>query len=55
MSTKTPADRDADETAQNCAQAEQFSVDIDAPGIIEVTNESHENPADHRTWSPSTT
>jgi hypothetical protein len=35
-------------TAQNRAQAEQFSFDVDAPGLVEVTNESHENPADHQ-------
>ncbi|MFH5802075.1 SWIM zinc finger family protein [Haladaptatus sp. CMAA 1911] len=30
------------------AQAEQFSFDVDAPGLIQVTNESYENPADHQ-------
>ncbi|WP_435158584.1 hypothetical protein [Haladaptatus sp. DFWS20] len=35
-------------TAQNRAQAEQFSFDVDAPGLVEVTNESHENPAAHQ-------
>ncbi|SIR99006.1 hypothetical protein SAMN05421858_5035 [Haladaptatus litoreus] len=35
-------------TAQNRAQAEQFSFDVDAPGLIKVTNESHENPAAHQ-------
>ncbi|ODR80044.1 hypothetical protein BG842_02980 [Haladaptatus sp. W1] len=48
MSTKTPSELEADETAQKRAQWEQFSFDVDAPGLIEVTNESHENPADHQ-------
>ncbi|MFB9808010.1 SWIM zinc finger family protein [Haladaptatus pallidirubidus] len=39
---------EADETAQKRAQADQFSFDVNAPGLIEVTNESHENPADHQ-------
>jgi hypothetical protein len=30
------------------AQAEQFSFDVDAPGLIQVTNTSHENPAEHQ-------
>jgi SWIM zinc finger len=28
--------------------ARQFSFDVDAPGQVEATNESHENPADHQ-------
>ena len=48
MSTKTPSELEADETAQKRAQAEQFAFDVDAPGLIDVTNESHENPADHQ-------
>ncbi|WP_266083071.1 SWIM zinc finger family protein [Haladaptatus caseinilyticus] len=48
MSTKTPSELEADETAQKRAQAEQFSFDVDAPGLIEVTNESHENPEEHQ-------
>jgi TFIIF-interacting CTD phosphatase-like protein len=48
MRTKQSATRDGDETAQKRAQAEQFSFDVDAPGLVEVTNESHENPADHQ-------
>ncbi|GAA0250762.1 hypothetical protein ACFFQF_27120 [Haladaptatus pallidirubidus] len=36
------------ETAQKRAQWEQFSYDIEAPGMVEVTNESHENPAAHQ-------
>ncbi|WP_458210953.1 hypothetical protein [Haladaptatus sp. NG-SE-30] len=36
------------ETAQNRAQAEQFAYDVDAPGLIEVTNQSHETPAAHQ-------
>ncbi len=34
--------------AQKRAQAEQFAFDVDAPGLVEVTNESHESPADHQ-------
>ncbi|WP_227379556.1 SWIM zinc finger family protein [Haladaptatus halobius] len=37
-----------DETAQQRAQTEQFSFDIEAPGLVDVTNECHENPADHQ-------
>ncbi|SIR92087.1 hypothetical protein SAMN05421858_4535 [Haladaptatus litoreus] len=48
MSTKQSAALEADETAQKRAQWEQFSVDVDAPGLIEVTNESHENPESHQ-------
>ena len=48
MSTKTPSELEADETAQKRAQWEQFSFDVDAPGLVGVTNESHENPVDHQ-------
>jgi hypothetical protein len=48
MSTKQSAAREPDETAQKRAQAEQFSFDVDAPGLIKVTNESHKNPAAHQ-------
>ena len=48
MSTKSPSELEADETAQNRAQADQFSFDIDAPGQIEVTTERHDKPADHQ-------
>ncbi|WP_458210960.1 SWIM zinc finger family protein [Haladaptatus sp. NG-SE-30] len=48
MSTKSPSELEADETAQKRAQWEQFSFDVDAPGLIDVTNESHENPAAHQ-------
>ncbi|WP_139328887.1 SWIM zinc finger family protein [Haladaptatus litoreus] len=48
MSTKTSSELEVDETAQQRAQAEQFAIDVDAPGLIEVTNESHENSADHQ-------
>ncbi|WP_458188879.1 SWIM zinc finger family protein [Haladaptatus sp. NG-WS-4] len=48
MSTKQSAALEADEAAQKRAQAEQFSFDVDAPGLIEVTNENHENPAAHQ-------
>ncbi|WP_266083383.1 SWIM zinc finger family protein [Haladaptatus caseinilyticus] len=37
-----------DQTPQNRAQAEQFSFDVDAPGLVEVTNESHENPEENQ-------
>jgi hypothetical protein len=30
------------------AQAEQFSFDVDVPGLIQVINDSHENLADHQ-------
>jgi hypothetical protein len=36
------------ETAQKRAQWEQFSFDVEAPGMVEVTNESHETPAAHQ-------
>ncbi|WP_435158573.1 SWIM zinc finger family protein [Haladaptatus sp. DFWS20] len=48
MSTKTSSELEADATAQKRAQWEQFSFDVGAPGLIEVTNESHENPAEHQ-------
>ncbi len=48
MSTKQSAARDADETAQKRAQGEQFTSDVDAPRLIDATNESHENPDNHQ-------
>jgi hypothetical protein len=48
MSTKQSAALEADETAQKRAQWKQFSFDVDAPGMVDVTNESHENPAAHQ-------
>ncbi|GAA5064317.1 hypothetical protein ACFFQF_17765 [Haladaptatus pallidirubidus] len=42
------ATREAAETAQKRAPWEQFSFTVDAPGLVEVTNESHENPTDHQ-------
>ena len=48
MSTKTPSELEVDETAQQHAQTEQFAFDVDAPGMVEVTDESHENPTDHQ-------
>ncbi|WP_231188638.1 SWIM zinc finger family protein [Haladaptatus sp. DYF46] len=48
MSTNLSTQLEADETAQNRAQAEQFSFDVDAPGLLTVTNESYENPEDHQ-------
>ena len=48
MSTKSPSELEADETAQKRAQADQFAFDVDAPGLIEVTNERHDKPADHQ-------
>ncbi|WP_227377589.1 SWIM zinc finger family protein [Haladaptatus halobius] len=48
MSTNPSAARDAAETAQKRAQAEQFSFNVDAPGLIEVTNEIHDNPEEHQ-------
>ncbi|MCO8245402.1 MULTISPECIES: hypothetical protein [unclassified Haladaptatus] len=46
MSTKSPRELEADETAQKRAQWEQFSFNVDAPGMVEVTNESHDNPVE---------
>jgi hypothetical protein len=48
MSTKQSATRDVDEAAQKRAQAEQFSFDVDALGLIQVTSECHENSDDHQ-------
>ena len=48
MSTKSPSELEADETAQKRAQTEQFSFDVDAPGLLAVTNESHDKPAAHQ-------
>ena len=48
MSTKSPAELEADETAQKRAQWEQFSFRVEAPGMVEVTNESHDNPEEHQ-------
>ena len=48
MSTKQSVALEADETAQNRAQADQFAFDVDAPGLIKVTNERHETPAAHQ-------
>ncbi|GKZ16097.1 hypothetical protein HAL_39780 [Haladaptatus sp. T7] len=45
-SSKPPISQN-DETAQKRAQTEQFAFDVDAPGLVEVTNESHENPEEH--------
>ncbi|WP_435158304.1 SWIM zinc finger family protein [Haladaptatus sp. DFWS20] len=39
---------ESDETAQKRAQAEQFAFDVETPGLIDVTNESHENPAEYQ-------
>ncbi|GKZ15180.1 hypothetical protein [Haladaptatus sp. T7] len=39
--------RFAAETAQKRAQAEQCAFDADVPGLVDVTDESHENPANH--------
>ncbi|WP_227356595.1 hypothetical protein [Haladaptatus salinisoli] len=48
MSTNPSAARDAAETAQKRAQWEQFAFDVEAPGLVEVTNESHETLADYQ-------
>ncbi|SIR94794.1 hypothetical protein SAMN05421858_4764 [Haladaptatus litoreus] len=34
--------------AQKRAQTEQFAFDVDAPGLIQLTNESHDKPAAHQ-------
>ncbi|GAA0197580.1 SWIM zinc finger family protein [Haladaptatus pallidirubidus] len=47
-SSKPPRIPQNNETAQNRAQAEQFAFDINAPGMVEVTNKSHSNPAEHQ-------
>ncbi|GAA0255725.1 hypothetical protein ACFFQF_16385 [Haladaptatus pallidirubidus] len=41
-------DQDTAETAQKRAQWEQFSFDVKALGMVNVTNESHKNPAKHQ-------
>ncbi|WP_232423925.1 lamin tail domain-containing protein [Haladaptatus paucihalophilus] len=38
----------AAKTAQNRAQAEQCAYDVDALGLIDITNESYENPTAHQ-------
>ncbi|WP_435158823.1 hypothetical protein [Haladaptatus sp. DFWS20] len=48
MSTKQTAARNTAETAQKRAQWEQFDFDVEAPGLVDVTNESHDKPADHQ-------
>ncbi|WP_435157865.1 SWIM zinc finger family protein [Haladaptatus sp. DFWS20] len=48
MSTNPSAARDAAGAAQNRAEGEQFTFDVVAPGLIDVTSESHETPADHQ-------
>ncbi|GAA0260625.1 SWIM zinc finger family protein [Haladaptatus pallidirubidus] len=48
MSTKQSTAREADETAQKRAQWEQFRFRVEALGQVEVTTESHENPAEHQ-------
>ena len=45
MSTKSSSELGADETAQKRALAEQFGFHVEVPGMVDVTNESHENPA----------
>ncbi|MFC6764652.1 SWIM zinc finger family protein [Natrinema soli] len=47
MSTKPPSELEVDETAHKRAQWEQFGFRVEAPGMVEVTNQSHENPAEH--------
>ncbi len=48
MRTKPSAGLEADETALQRAQAEQFGFRVEAPGIVEVTNESNENPTEYQ-------
>jgi hypothetical protein len=48
MSTKSPTELESDEKAQKRAQWEQFGFCLEAPGQVEVTNESHDNPAEHQ-------
>ncbi|WP_227377903.1 SWIM zinc finger family protein [Haladaptatus halobius] len=48
MSTKPTTELEVDEPAQKRAQAEQFSYEVQAPGMVEVANESHDTPADHQ-------
>jgi hypothetical protein len=47
-SAQTIAEHDSDETAQKRAQVEQFGFAVEAPGIVDVTNESQEIPAEHQ-------
>ena len=35
-------------TAQQRIQTDSFSIDVDVPGLVDVTNESYENPAEHQ-------
>lgn len=46
--TNSSAIRAVAETAQNRAQAEQFSFDVDTPRLVEVSNESYDNHTDHQ-------
>ena len=40
--------READETAQKRPPWEQSGFRVDTPGLIQVSNESHENPEKHQ-------
>ncbi|WP_227377848.1 SWIM zinc finger family protein [Haladaptatus halobius] len=48
MSTKPSPGLEADETAQKRAQWEQFWFPVEAPEMVDVTNESHDTPTDHQ-------
>ncbi|WP_433631267.1 SWIM zinc finger family protein [Halomicrococcus sp. NG-SE-24] len=48
MSTTTTADLESDEKARKRGQWDQFSFDVDAPGMVDVTNESYEDPDEHQ-------
>ncbi|GAA0236325.1 SWIM zinc finger family protein [Haladaptatus pallidirubidus] len=47
MSTKPSAGLESDETTQKRAQWEQFGFRVESPGMVDVTNQSHEKPAEH--------
>jgi hypothetical protein len=48
METDLTASPETIETAPKRAHWEQFAFDVDAPRLINVTNECHDNPAAHQ-------
>ena len=42
--TNPSTDLEIGETTQKRTQTDHSSFDVDAPGLVEVTNERHENP-----------
>ncbi len=55
MTTDLTADPETAETAPKHAQWEQFGFRVEAPGMVEVANESHDNPLTINTSSHWTT